>query len=668
MSLSYLKSILAVLVVAAIAGMVPLAHATTPAFPVVIAGSSAMFQTMALGAYNGGTGPADAVKPTFHWTSGSNVLSLQDCRPQTVGGSSCNEDAASVWVVWDSSTAVGGPNVWVYAKVDSVVGDRCFFAQPHCTLLDLAGGNADWAAAGSNKIADPCSSTPGNLWGDSSCDTSLPGPVLAIVENQALDIVNVAATDIRAEDAAWAIARVNSVHGASATGGSNSDGTDGLGYGTNPAGQAPNATCPSHITLAQGYGTPIYSGYGHTGTSTDNAAVLAFNITGKDPFTCTAIPSYTVANVGASPIVFINSRSNTLANLVTATERQLSTVFSGTRTDADALGQPSGNINAFLREPLSGTYNTTEATVMRYPTLYSAATPAAVEGLSQELNTFGGACSGLQNPLAGQTCAVASGAGKRWRGIGTGEVVAAVTTSNSTSKTTNATDGIAYTFFSYGNVAPVADSSLYGYIQLNGVDPIFQSYNQQFDPGQPTVANGRVPGTTETTFPACENAIWSNGYSFPNVRNGSYRAWSLLHLLYNSTQSTPVKDLITTGNEYAVTTVPDYIPDAKVTITTAISKNCSTTTTFTDLGLLLVRSHYSQIDGNGSTVYGTSPTCTQVTGVTGCTGTSSSNTTGGGGDMGGMIIPTALGASTAYKTYLTQSGDANGGLGPGFRH
>src|SRR5271169_4215186 len=102
MSISRLKSIVAVLVLTAIAGMVPSAHATTPAFPVVIAGSSAMFNTMALGAYNAGKGPADAVAPTFHWTSQKNALSLQDCRPQTVGATVCNFDVASVWVVWDS--------------------------------------------------------------------------------------------------------------------------------------------------------------------------------------------------------------------------------------------------------------------------------------------------------------------------------------------------------------------------------------------------------------------------------------------------------------------------------------------------------------------------------------------------------------------------------------
>jgi hypothetical protein len=602
---------------------------------------------MALGAYNAGKGPADAVAPTFHWTSGSNALSLQDCRVQTVGATSCNEDAASVWVVWDSSTATGGPNVWIFAKVDSVVGDRCFFAQPACTVFDFNNPttNADWTAAGSNKIAQA-------LWGDNSLDTTLPASVLSIVEGT-LDKVNTAATDIRAEDAAWAIARVNSVLGASTKGGANSDGLDGLGYGVNPAGVPPNGPCPTHITLAQGQGTPIYSGYGHTGTSTDAANVLSFNITGKDPFTCTAVPTYTVANVGASPIVFVNSRSNTLANLVNATERQLENVFSGTDTDASALGLTAGNINAFVREPLSGTYNTTEATVMRYPTLYSASTPQHVEGISMEAYT---ACSGVvQNPLAGQTCAVHSGSGLRWRGIGTSEVIGGVQNSNNTTKTNNPTDGIAYTFFSYGNVSALADSSSFGYIQLNGVDPIFQTYNSKYDPGQPAAAKGTIPGTVETTFPTCESNIWANGYSFPNVRNGTYRAWSLLHLIFNSSQSTPVKDLIATSNAFVVTSVPDYIPDAKVTI--AANGGCGTAA-FTDLGLLLVRSHYEQFDGNGNAL-GLAPSYP---------GISTSNTTGAGGDMGGMIIPTTLGASTAYKTYLTQSGDAAGGLGPALRH
>lgn len=652
MSMLRMKFVFAVLAIAIIAGMVPTAHATTPAFPVVIAGSSALWQTMALGAYNDGNCPADGVKPCFHWTSASNALNLQDCRVQLVGSTGCNEDAASIWVVYDSSTAAAGPNVWEFAKVDSVVGDRCFFAQPGCSVIDPSGTNANWKAAGANKISS-------TLWGDGTSDvTALPSTVLNILEGS-LNVVNVAATDIRPEDAQWAIDRVNSAAGASVAGGANSDGTDGLGYGTNPSGASPSdtVTCPTKVTLAEGQGTPIYSGYGHTGTSSDAANVLAFNITGSDPFSCTKVPTYTLNNVGASPIVFVNSRSNTLASLTTATERQLSTVFSGTCVDSSAFFSDtctsSGNINAFLREPLSGTYNTTEATVMRYPTLYSASTPAPVEGQSQELNTV--VSSVLQNPLVCQAGTTAAGSGCRYRGVGTSEVVGGVQNSNNGSKVSNQTDGIAYTFFSYGNVSALADSTAYGYIQLNGVDPIFQTYNSKVDPGQPAAAKGTIPGTAETTFPTCEKNIWMNGFSFPNVRNGTYRAWSLLHLVNNSTQSTPVKDLIATSNAYVVTSVPDYIPDAAVTA--AAGSTCGAAA-YKDLGLLLVRSHYAQFDG-ASHAIGTAPAFP---------GTSTSNTTGAGGDMGGMIIPTSLGAVTAYQTYMTQSGDANGGLGPALRH
>jgi hypothetical protein len=640
MSKLLMKSIYTVLALTVIVGIVPMAHAVTPAFPVVIAGSSAMWQTMALGAYNAGKGPADAVAPTFHWTSQKNALSLQDCRVQLVGATNCNEDAGTVWVVWDSAST---PNVWLYIKVDTIVGDRCFFANPACRVFDFnnPSTNSDWTAPGAGAIGSA-------LWGDGSSDTTLPGPVLNIVEG-ALNTVNVAASDVRAEDAAFEAYRVNSVLGASTAGGVNSDGFDGLGYGTNPAGVPPSGPCPTKITLAQGQGTPIYSGYGHTGTSTDAANPLAFNITGKDPFSCNTIPTYSVANVGAAPLVFVNSRSNTLANLVNATERQLENVFSGTNVDASAFGLTAGNINAFLREPLSGTYTVAEEDVMRYPTLYSATPAQPVEGISQEKFV------GTNNPLTCQAGTTNSGAGCRYRGIGTGEVIGGVQHSNDGTKVSNTTDGIAYTFFSYGNVSALADSTAYGYIQLNGVDPIFQTYNKKVDPGQPAAANGTIPGTVETTFPQCEKNIWANGFSFPNVRNGTYRAWSILHMLYGTSQTTPVKDLIATSNTYVVTTVPDYVPAAAVT--TAANSTCGTAA-YKDLGLLLVRSHYAELDGNGAAI-GTAPVFP---------GISTSNTTGNGGDAGGMIIPTALGGQTAFQTYYTQSGDANGGLGPALRH
>lgn len=129
-----MKSVFAVLLLAAVVGIVPQALAqNVPTLQVVIAGSSAMWQTMALGAYNGGTSLVALGGVTCHWTSGSNVVNLVDSRTTVP-----NVDPGTMWVVWDNNTpgtcdGAGGntlTNVWAYNKVDSVVGVRCWFATP----------------------------------------------------------------------------------------------------------------------------------------------------------------------------------------------------------------------------------------------------------------------------------------------------------------------------------------------------------------------------------------------------------------------------------------------------------------------------------------------------------------------------------------------------------
>src|SRR5450755_540916 len=194
--MSRMKSIFVALLVAAIVGIVPVAQAAT-AVQVTIAGSSAMWQTMALGAL------AAAGSGAGHWTSASNAINLTDTRVTPV-----NVDAGTVWIVWNSTAT----KVWSFDKVDSVVGDRCYFAQPQCsvnaTLANLSG-------SGSNQIAS-------NLWGDGSSDSALPSNIQSLFTNGTP--VNVAATDIRPEDAAFAVCRVNSLLGASSFGGGSSDG------------------------------------------------------------------------------------------------------------------------------------------------------------------------------------------------------------------------------------------------------------------------------------------------------------------------------------------------------------------------------------------------------------------------------------------------------------
>lgn len=597
--MSRMKSIFAVLVLAAMVGIVPQVQAQT--YKVVIAGSSAMWQTMALGAYNGGTSIVSGGGNTFHWTSASNSVNLTDTRVTPV-----NNDAGTVWVVWDSAAT---PNVWVYDKVDSVVGDRCYFAAPKCNVNGTA---ATFAAAGASKISSV-------LWG---ADTNLPANIQAqLVAGQ---FVSVAATDIRPEDAAFAACRVNSSLGASAQGGGSSDGLDGLGYNTNNAA----GVCPAAGSgQAKGLGSPILSGIP---ASTSQANVLAFNLTGKDPISNTSLPAaYTTTNVGAAPIVFvIEHDKGQLSGLENATETQLQQAFSGTNCDASAFGLGGGNINIFLREPLSGTMNTTEATVFRRPTVY----PGAVLGLSQETNV------GNNNPLKAQASTCAAGAGQRYRGIGTGEVVAGVQHSGDGTYP-NSVDGIAYTFFSYGNIGALANNTKYGYITLNGVDPIFASYGTTLDPGQPAVAGelpaaANLPASCAGAFPCSEHDIWANGFSFPNVRNGTYRAWSLLRLVATGTASTNAVALITASNKFVVNAVPDYVPFKTVTGTT-------------DLGTKLLRSHYQQKDGAG-TLLGKAPV---------------NEPAEAGGDMGGAIIPTTIGVTTETQKQLIQNGTATS-LGP----
>jgi len=523
------KSVFAALLLAAIANIIPQAQAQT--VKVALAGSSAMWQSMALAAYNANKCVSGGTAPCHHYTSGSN-FNLADGRPTTKSGGTTAVDTGSVWIVWDSAAT---PNVWTYIKVDSGVGDRCYFAQPHCNI------NITSFPSSGNLIS-------ATLWGDDSSDTTPPANVMALFTSGTL-LVNTAATDIRPEDAMFATCRANSALGGGP------DGLAGLGYGVNASG-----TCPGFgATLADLEGADIKSAYP---SSTSTAHLLAFNITGKDPFTGTAIPAYSTVSVGAAPIVFITQRTGALKTVTNATDAELHAAFGGSNCNASAFGAASANIQVYLREPVSGTMNTTEYTVFRYKDFL---------GTSQETGV------GAENPLQ-KPC---SSGGTRYRAIGTGEEVKFVLNSG----TNFGTDGIGYTFFSYGNVSSIANNANYGYLTLNGIDGIFHKYGTTIDPGQPATAgelpsNANLPASCAGNFPCAEGKIWSGNLSFPNLRNGSYRAWSTLRVVSNGTALTAAQLLVTAAQTYVVNTVPDFVPALKVAAT--------------DPGLSLLRSHYTQ--------------------------------------------------------------------------
>ncbi len=318
-------------------------------------------------------------------------------------------------------------------------------------------------------------------------------------------------------------------------------------------------------------------------------------------------------------------RDHELAGVVGGTEENMQNLFSGDNCNANELGLSSAAIDVYLREPTSGTMNTTEATVFRRPFNVDPGAKSQEKGV------------GTNNPLKN---ACAGGGGSRFRADGTGEELKSV----QKSFTNNGHDGIGYTFFSWGNMASLgADSSTYGYLTLDGVDPLWHVYGATgVDPGQNATAGvlpgvADLPGSCGGNFPCQESLIWGHntaraadkGLSFPNIRNGSYRAWNILTVISNGTGLTNLRTLVTHAQSSFVTQVPDLIPAIKVTAGGQ-----------TDPGLLLLRSHYQQVAGGVN--IGSAPVNIASTGDT-------------GGSMGGCILTTNLvEASSDTTTQLAQ--------------
>ena len=293
---------------------------------------------------------------------------------------------------------------------------------------------------------------------------------------------NAVATDVRAEDAAFEGCRVNSALGGGSYAGAATDGLDGLGY--NPNNQP--GVCPGPgLPQANYVGAPIKSALPG---STSIANVLAFNISGSDPISGTKIPAYTSVDLGIDPLVaFFERDKGQLTNLQNVSVQQLQAAFSGVNCDASAFDLPPGSIGVFLREPLSGTMTATELSLLRKPTVYAGTGGGGVLGASQEANVN----APVNNPLNAQSGTCLAGLGGRYRGVGAGEIISWVQKSGSIL----GTDGIGYTFFSYGNASKFANNPAYGYATVDNVDPIWQSYGPQLEPGRHTIrANLPPPG------------------------------------------------------------------------------------------------------------------------------------------------------------------------------
>lgn len=475
------------------------------------AGSSAQFNTFGIAASNVIAPAAYPLCGSNHWSAkggsslgtDSNKISINLVDPRS---GSILPEPANIWVAWDNSTS---PTViCYYASVDSVVGLRAFFAHATLSISSNAIGAADNALV-------PLLSTAG---------VALPSAVYTAINNSVIQAAN---TDIRPEDGKFATMRTLTSLGTQVTGRA----ATGLGYGPGPI------------------GTSIQSARSSTVANPVDFSIVA---TDTDPVnSSTVIREYVDLPIGAAPVLVIANVSNTGAghlgnattpvtninrfNLAKVLEGSITHVrdltYSATTTSNSPITYaypPTSPVdvplNVFIREPLSGTYNTMEWSVPNSVEIDASkwgpgyvsgqevgVTPSNTNGCTAKpcttSNVNGG---GSGNPLF----QIASNGAYRARAIGTGEMISAVN---------GVADSIGYAFWGYSSYAGKANIK---YLTVDGVDPLFSGPS----------ANPSGAGV----IPQCSSSTTCSGIPFTNIINGSYPIWSKYRLVYDPTVSTNI--------------------------------------------------------------------------------------------------------------------------------
>jgi hypothetical protein len=592
-----IKFLLAALAVAAVAAVVPAANAQLNVH-FVGSGSSAQFTMAAIAtdqaAINLNTANYGGAETVQHWTI-KNGVTVGDTRDSRILPELGN--IALVWLQNGSGTVT---DIWATVSVDSTVGVRTFSLQQ----TNGSGGqlqiNQTAGTAGGSLIS------PNNLWPDNNADVALTANALAAVNTSVSGgvHVNVGLTDIRPEDALFATTRALSAL--------NTTTYAGLGY----------------VGPTKFIGAPINTDQG-TGTV---ATPISFALSGKaDPISHVTVPAYTTIPIGAAPIVFITNNGGTfsISNLVSG-------VIPGTKsagpysaeqffgglvacdTHATAFGGPGDGagtpLTVFLREPLSGTMNTTEFSLFR-----SFGNPDG----SQETGIINPTRSPY-NPLA-LPCPTH---GIRERAIGTGEVVGKAGSYG----LLNVPNSIGYIFYGFANASKLTGSG-FNYLTVDGVDPL----------ALPGTVNQELPNCTGTT---CPSTLWTGGLSYPHLRDGTYKAWSIYRwLVYNTdTDAYGPTAVAQIAQDYVDQDIADFVPFL--------------TSTGSD-GLSVYRSHFlpkgvlGVVANNGN--------------LTGANSLNNGDTLGGGpeagGDVGGLIegpfgitVPTTTGNAITSATHALNKG------------
>jgi hypothetical protein len=573
---------------------------------VVAAAASSQFLSAALAAdelalteiATNGTG---ATQAPYHWTAkgAANLIDNRDPLGRILPE---NGNAFVVWIA-DSSDSTGNTGVtdiWVGESVDSTVAVRNFSAQQstgpgsYFQVVPAAAGNLV---------------SPQSLWPDGNADVSLLN-----AQNVSAEIgtsstgsgdvqVNVAFTDLRPEDALYATTRAMDTL--------NTTTWAGLGY----------------VGPTSNIGAPIYTAQG-TGTS---STPIKFALSGKkDPISNITVPAYTSIPIGAGPVIFVlnnggtysSSTSNLITGIGTKGPFPLAHLFDGTTT-ADthnaAFGGPGDGagtaLTLFLREPTSGTMNVVEFEEFR-----------SNENKDDSQET--GVTNPTRSPYNPLDLATPTH-GVRERANSTSEVVGSNKSGSSYGLLGNP-NSLGYLFFSFANASKLSGPG-FNYLTLDDVDPL------------------SIPGTTNQELPngsvTQAAQVWTNSPSFPNLRNGTYKAWSFYRwLVYNSEIGADPYGpdvLAQSAQDNVDTESADFVPFY--------------TSTGSD-GLDVYRSHFTQ-----SGVAGNNGSATAANSGDG------GNTLGGGaesgGDVGGAIegpfgitIPTTNGTATTSSTLTKNKG------------
>jgi hypothetical protein len=506
-----------------LAGAMLFASASFAQAPQIVGvGSSGIFTTVGIAAVSADpiTGAA-ASCGTHFWTAGSAIAQGIDARNGSIPA-----EGGNIWVAWDNDTT---PTiVCAYLSVDSVVGQRLFLGQTASGNATLNLTAAATSTAGANKVSfvkDFCGAGPG-------C-AGLPSAVYTLLNGKHF---NVAFTDIRPEDGQYAYARASC---------NRSGVTDATCFGYGPAG---------------GIGTAIQSSYSQT-----SAQVVAYAISGTDPFSGLAIPAIKTIPIGGAPVViFYNTSDATaggLGNLLPTNinKTTLANFFSGNIGINDQLvgfstGTPKA-LHVVIREPVSGTYNTFEFQgvhtrdghggdyTQEYgfgpgtPNCFTPPNPA----------TFvPPVASGCANPADAVGAQGATYGGFRTRAIGTGEMVNAVSSANNP-------NSIGYAFFGLGTFGGKPNLK---YMTLDGADPLYPNYSS---------TNGAFPACTgffnATPAFSCTGPL----PTYDNVKSGSYRIWSTVRAVIYASYTNPISGpsvpgLIQAGQDQAHVNIPDFVP------------------------------------------------------------------------------------------------------------